>query len=61
MCNLYSNLTSQEAMRQLFDVSPDMDRLGNAQPLPAIFPKYNAPIVTLGADAARELISAQWC
>lgn len=60
MCNLYSNLTSQQAMRQLFDVVPEMDRLGNAEPLPAIYPKHKAPIVNLGEQGARELVPASW-
>lgn len=38
MCNLYSNTTNVEAMRRLFDVAPDRDRLGNQPPLPGHLP-----------------------
>ena len=40
MCNLYSMLRSQDAMRRLFDAH---DRLGNQPPLPGIYPDYAAP------------------
>ncbi len=60
MCNLYSSTTPQEAMRQLFDVLPDHDHLGNAPPLPAIWPKYNAPVVRLAKDGERELVTMSW-
>lgn len=60
MCNLYSNLTSQEAMRQLFDVSVTADHLGNAAPLPSVYPKGTAPVVRLGPDGGRELVSMSW-
>lgn len=60
MCNLYSNTTAVEAMRQLFKVQPLQDRLGNAEPLSAIYPKYDAPVVRLDEDGARELVSLSW-
>nr|WP_301458217.1 SOS response-associated peptidase family protein [Pseudorhodobacter sp.] len=60
MCNLYSSTTAQEAMRQLFDVLPGNDHLGNAEPLPAIWPKYDAPVVRLAEGAARELVMMHW-
>ena len=47
-------------MRQLFDVAPGMDRLGNAEPLRAIYPKHEAPIVSIGEGGDRMLVSAQW-
>lgn len=59
MCNLYSSTMPVEAMRQLFDVTPDRDRLGNAEPLPAIYPKYRAPIVII-EDGDRYLARARW-
>jgi putative SOS response-associated peptidase YedK len=59
MCNLYSATMPVEAMRQLFDVAPDHDRLGNAEPLSAIYPKYRAPIVTI-EDGDRYLTRARW-
>lgn len=60
MCNLYSSTTAVEAMRQLFDVSPGHDRLGNAEPLSAIYPKYEAPVVRLDETGQRELVSLSW-
>lgn len=60
MCNLYSNTNSQEAMRQLFKVTPDLDRLGNYAPRPAIFPRYDAPVVRLSAARDRELVDMHW-
>lgn len=60
MCNLYSNMTTQAAMRQLFDLAPGRDRLGNFAPLPAIYPRYEAPVLRLGADGARELVTMHW-
>ncbi len=47
-------------MRQLFAVHPANDRLGNAEPLPAIFPKTMAPIVGTDSDGARWLENAAW-
>ncbi len=60
MCNLYSNTIPADAMRQLFDVAVERDRLGNAEPLPAIYPKHMAPIVRKDEDGARELVSLSW-
>ena len=56
MCNLYSMLRSQDAMRRLFDAH---DRFGNQPPLPGIYPDYAAPIVRNGPDG-RELVTARW-
>ncbi|WP_425655741.1 SOS response-associated peptidase [Roseobacter sp. EG26] len=60
MCNLYSNTTAVEAMRQLFAVPVAKDRLGNAEPLSAIYPKYEAPVVRLDKDGDHELINLSW-
>lgn len=60
MCNLYANTMPPAAMRQLFDVEPGRDQLGNAEPLPAIFPKGAAPIAALGNDGERELLNTHW-
>jgi len=60
MCNLHSNMTTQEAMRQLFDVPQGQDRLGNFAPMPAIYPRYDAPVVRIGADGGRELVMMHW-
>lgn len=58
MCNLYSNTMPVEAMRRLFRVG--RDSVGNQPPLPAIFPRHEAPVVRLGADGARELVRMHW-
>lgn len=60
MCNLFANTMPQEAMRRLFAVAPEDDALGNAAPLPAIFPRHGAPIVRRGAHGRRELVAAHW-
>lgn len=60
MCNLYANIATAEALRRLFQVAPDQDRLGNAEPRPAIFPKGLAPVMRLDADGERELIEMRW-
>lgn len=57
MCNLYANTLPQEAMRRLFRA---VDRLGNLPPLAAVFPDADVPIVRLGRDGRRELVSARW-
>jgi putative SOS response-associated peptidase YedK len=57
VCNLYSMLRSQEAMRLLF---PGLiDRVGNLPPLPGIYPDYPAPIIRNSAEG-RELVMARW-
>jgi putative SOS response-associated peptidase YedK len=58
MCNLYSMVTNQQAIRALFRVRND--RAGNLPPLPGIFPDQQAPIVRLGSDGDRELTMARW-
>lgn len=60
MCNLYANTIPVAAMRQLFGVTPERDTTGNAEPLPAIFPKGFAPIVGVDPDGARWMAPAQW-
>lgn len=60
MCTLFANTLPQEAMRRLFGVAPPDDHLGNAAPLPAIFPRDAAPMVRLGADGQSELVRAHW-
>ncbi len=60
MCNLYSNTIPATAMRQLFDVAVERDRLGNAEPLPAVYPKHFAPVVRKGDEGKRELVSLSW-
>ena len=60
MCNLFANTMPQEAMRRVFGVAPERDRLGNAAPLEAIYPRHDAPIVRLDEEGARELVAAHW-
>ncbi|WP_170519264.1 SOS response-associated peptidase [Ruegeria atlantica] len=60
MCNLYSNTIPAAAMRQLFDVTVERDRLGNAEPLTAIYPKHMAPVVRKADDGVRELVPLSW-
>jgi putative SOS response-associated peptidase YedK len=60
MCNLFSNTMPADAMRQLFRVAPDHDRLGNQPPLPGIFPRHDAPVVRRTGDGARELTRMHW-
>jgi len=60
MCNLYSQTRSQEAMRQLFNIRAERDRLGNQPPLPGIFPDGEAPVVRRAKDGARELVRMRW-
>jgi putative SOS response-associated peptidase YedK len=57
MCNLYSINADQAALRDLFGV--DVDRLGNWQAQPGVFPDYAAPIVRNSAEG-RELTLARW-
>lgn len=44
-------------MRRLFRAR---DRLGNREPLPAIFPDADIPIVRIDDDGERELVGARW-
>ena len=60
MCTLYSNTTNVEAMRRLFEVDARLDRLGNQQALPDIFPRYDAPVVRRAGDGQRELVRMHW-
>lgn len=60
MCNLYSNTTAPEAMRQLFSVRGRNDHTGNAQPLPSIFPGNAAPLVRLTGAGERELVVSRF-
>lgn len=60
MCNLYANTTAQQAMRQLFDIASERDRLGNAQPYTGIRPRHSAPVVRLTSEGDRELVEMSW-
>lgn len=56
MCNLYSNTTTQEAMRGLFKGLSD--RVGNLGP-GKFYPDQLAPIIR-HADGGLELVTARW-
>ncbi len=60
MCNLYSSTTTQQAMRSLFKVDAKNDQLGNFEPLSAIWPKYDAPVVRLTDSGEREIVLMSW-
>lgn len=57
MCNLYSMMKGQDAIRALFDGIDD--RTGNLPPLPGIYPNYSAPVVTQSAEG-RVLEMMRW-
>ncbi|MBW6397022.1 SOS response-associated peptidase family protein [Roseomonas sp. HJA6] len=57
MCNLYSIVSNQQAIRQL--AMTFRDTTGNLQPLPGVFPDYAAPIVRNTAEG-RELALVRW-
>jgi putative SOS response-associated peptidase YedK len=59
VCNLYSELKSQTAVRQFTRAMHD--RTGNLPPMPAIFPDMMAPVVrkTL-AEGEREMAMLRW-
>lgn len=59
MCNLYANTMPADAMRQLFDVVTGRVDLGNMEPLTAIYPKYEAPVVTI-EEGERVLRRSFW-
>ena len=60
MCNLYSSTTPQKSMRDLFQVSHANDMLGNAEPLPSVFPGNAAPVVRLSENGVRELVPSRF-
>lgn len=58
MCNLYSVMTNQEAIRKLARYLRDLT--GNLPTFPAVFPDYSAPVVRTGRDGLRELTMMRW-
>lgn len=60
MYKLFLNTMPVAAMRQLFAVAAKRDHLGNAEPLPAIFPKGTAPTVALNDDGEQALWNTHW-
>ncbi len=57
MCNLYSIMRGQEAMRRLMNIAEDLT--GNLPPMPAVFPDATAPVVHVG-DGGRRLALMRW-
>ncbi|MEO3473387.1 SOS response-associated peptidase family protein [Roseomonas sp. CAU 1739] len=57
MCNLYSIVSNQQAIRQLSMAFKDST--GNLAPMPAVFPDYAAPIVR-NTSEGRELALVRW-
>lgn len=60
MCNLYSSTLPPDAMRKIFAIREANYHLGNTEPLDAIWPKYEAPVVRLTKDGERELLRMSW-
>jgi putative SOS response-associated peptidase YedK len=58
MCNLYSELKGQEAIRQFARTLRDIT--GNLPPMPGIFPDQFAPVVRNAPDGVRELAMLRW-
>jgi putative SOS response-associated peptidase YedK len=58
VCNLYSITRDREAIRRLFRVSHN--RAAAFEPMNAIFPNYNAPIVREAPDGEREIVLMSW-
>lgn len=57
MCNLYSLVSNQQAIRQL--AMAFKDTTGNLAPMPGVFPDYAAPIVRNTVEG-RELALVRW-
>ena len=60
MCDLYANTMPPDATRHSFEVDTKDDRGGNAEPLPAIFPKGDSPVVTVSEGGLRRLERPYW-
>ena len=59
MCNLYSQMASQDEVRQALGEGEVIDRTGNLAPQPGIYPDYAAPVLRHGAEGM-ELAMARW-
>ncbi|MDA7949595.1 MAG: SOS response-associated peptidase [Hyphomicrobiaceae bacterium] len=59
MCNLYSQITTVEAIRRLFEVARVHPSAGNLPAQSAIFPGYTAPVVRR-TEGERELLMMSW-
>lgn len=65
MCNLYSQTTSQDAMRRVFASMPGagdglVDNTGNLPAQGGIFPDYSAPIIRHHPQGGWQLTRARW-
>jgi putative SOS response-associated peptidase YedK len=58
MCNLYSIRSNRAALARSFRLSDN--RMESFEPLPAIFPGHQAPIIKHGSDGERELVMRSW-
>ena len=58
MCNLYSQTTTHEAVTRLFKVSGN--RAAAFDPMPAVFPGHEAPVVRRAEDGEREISLLSW-
>lgn len=58
MCNLYSETKAREELARLFRIAHN--RAASFDPLPAIFPGHDAPVVRLAEDRERELSILSW-
>jgi putative SOS response-associated peptidase YedK len=58
MCNLFSLTRNREAILRLFRVSHN--RATAFEPLPAIFPGHEVPVVRSAEDGERELVVLSW-
>ena len=59
MCNLYSQTTTIQAIRDFVSEIERWESVGNLRPQPAVFPDFDAPIVR-NTDQGRELAIARW-
>lgn len=58
MCNLYNMTTTTEALRQFVRALRDLS--GHNQSSLDVYPNYRAPVLRIGQDGERELVSLQW-
>src|SRR5438105_1026800 len=58
MCNLYTIRSNQREIGRA--VAAERDLFGNLMDDYSVYPDYPAPIVRVGADGVRELVSARW-
>jgi putative SOS response-associated peptidase YedK len=58
VCNLYSIIKSQDAIRDFTKAVRDIT--GNLPPMPGVFPDYMAPVVRNAPDGVRELAKLRW-